>query len=99
MMATRAQATRSRAITGSGLPADTNLGTFAVVDLRTYFDERAAQLRAGVLARLREVHIPLTATMLRQHLGAGMRELDKVLQQLRKDGLIHSRRRYWELVP
>lgn len=92
-------ATPSRAITGVGLPADTYRGKFTTIDTKTYFAERNAQLRAGVLQRLGEVHTPLTATMLRHHLDCGMRELDKVLQQLRKDGRIASRRRYWYLVP
>ena len=87
-MATRAQEKRADAIVAC-----------AAIDTKTYFAERAARLRAGVLERLRDVHIPLTATMLRQHLDCGMRELDKVLQQLRKDGLIQSHRRYWVLVP
>ena len=63
-----------------------------------FFATRRAELEAGV-RRLLAARSPQTATQLRVQLGAGMRELDRVLQQLRKDGAIVSRRRWWELVP
>ncbi len=84
------------------IPAGSYRGTFTptdTIDTKTFFAERAAHLRAGVLARLAECRNPLTATMLRVHLSAGMRELDRVLQQLWKEGRIATRRRYWYLVP
>lgn len=89
-------ATVNRAVS---VPADAYREKFTTIDTKTYFAERNAQLRAGVLQRLGEVRTPLTATMLRHHLSAGMRELDRVLQQLRKDGRIATRRRFWYLVP
>lgn len=62
-----------------------------------FFAQRSAELQAGVL-HLLECGDPLTATQLRVHLGAGMRELDRVLQKMRQSGLIQSRRQRWERV-
>jgi len=62
-----------------------------------FFAARAANLAAGALGLL-ETEGQQTATQLRTQLRAGMRELDRVLQQLRKDGQIRSYRRRWERV-
>jgi hypothetical protein len=63
-----------------------------------YFAERNAVLREGVRGLLRP-GFALTASQLRVQLNAGMRELDRVLQQMRVAGEIRSRRQRWELVP
>ena len=60
--------------------------------------QRQAVLRAGVLEQLAQ-HEQLTATHLRTTLRAGMREMDAVLQNMRKDGQIVTQRRWWRLAP
>lgn len=67
------------------------------VQTAAYFAHRNAQLEQGVVKLLTPC-VQLTATELRHHLSAGMRELDRVLQSMRTRGLIRSERRRWELV-
>jgi hypothetical protein len=61
-----------------------------------FFAARHAELEAGVRRILAEQE-QQTASHLARQLGAGMRELDRVLQQMRKDGVIVTQRRWWRL--
>lgn len=63
-----------------------------------WMTERRAQLRERVLVQL-QTHKKLTASQLRVILDAGMRELDEVLQQMRRDGVIVTHRRWWSVAP